>query len=170
MDDYGPPELQLQGDYPMGTFDYAPEPKYEQKTPDDDVFGAVDDSYKEFYDEFEKEDKEVLETKAVMIPRYTGPIRTRCDRYTGTNGVYQVRGIVNHRQHSNVYLSKTITFKLGDMAQVYEAQGSVLQNLVFAPFSIQQNWSKVRWRCPQTSNEYEYDVSAMDGYAINYDN
>ena len=162
MEDYGPPELQMQGSYPMGTFQGDVQPSYTQKQPGRDVFGAVlDDTYKEFYDEFDEDEKEVLETKPVMIPRYSGPVRTRCDHYTPSNGVYQIRGITNHRQHSNVYLSKTITFKLGEDYLFNDTSSSVLSSLDFAPFSIQQNWSNVRWRCPQTSNEYQYDVPAM---------
>ena len=161
MDDYGPPELRLQGSYPMGTFESnIRQELMEEKKPERDVFGAVlDDTYRDFYDEFDEDDKEILETKPVMIPRYNGPLRTRCDHYSPVGGVYQIRGITNHRQHSNVYLSKVVSFNIADGAE--DQVESTLKSLTFAPFSIQQNWSKVRWRCPQTSNEYEYDVPAM---------
>ena len=161
MDDYGPPELRLRGGYPMGTFESnIRQELMEEKKPERDVFGAVlDDTYRDFYDEFDEDDKEILETKPVMIPRYNGPLRTRCDRYEPVGGVYQIRGITNHRQHSNVYLSKLLSFFLVDGLDEHVA--STLKSLEFAPFSIQQNWSKVRWRCPQTCNEYEYDVPAM---------
>ena len=161
MDDYGPPELRLRGSYPMGTFESnIRQELMEEKKPERDVFGAVlDDSYRDFYDEFDEDDKEVLETKPVMIPRYNGPLRTRCDHYSPVGGVYQIRGITNHRQHSNVYLSKVVSFNIADGTE--DQVESTLKSLTFAPFSIQQNWSKVRWRCPQTCNEYEYDVPAM---------
>ena len=160
MDNYGPPELRLKGTYPMGTFESNIRSEMEEKKPERDVFGAMlDDTYRDFYDEFDEEDKEILETKPVMIPRYMGPLRTRCDRYQSVNGVFQIRGITNHRQHSNVYLSKIIDFELGDVAS--RDVNTVLRSLEFAPFAIQQNWQSVRWRCPQTSNAYEYDVPAM---------
>ena len=58
MEDYGPPELRLQGSYPMGTFESnIRQELMEEKKPERDVFGAVlDDTYRDFYDEFEEDD------------------------------------------------------------------------------------------------------------------
>ena len=135
--DYGPPELRLQGSYPMGTFETNIREELEEKRPDRDVFGAMlDDTYRDFYDEFEEEDKEILETKPVMIPRYNGPLRTRCDRYEPVSGVYQIRGITNHRQHSNVYLSRTIEFDIADNEKDINVASKVVKTLQFAPFAI----------------------------------
>ena len=59
MDNYGPPELRLKGSYPMGTFESNIRSEMEEKKPERDVFGAMlDDTYRDFYDEFDEEDKE----------------------------------------------------------------------------------------------------------------
>ena len=67
MDDYEPPELRLRGSYPMGTFESnIRQELMDEKKPERDVFGAVlDDTYRDFYDEFD-EDDESMNAKRIM--------------------------------------------------------------------------------------------------------